>query len=139
MSTEDNKALVRRVFEEVLNQGNLALIDELYSPDYVEHTPSGPVHGTEAYKQYLMTYRTAFPDAHYTIEDQIAEGDKVMTRWSGRGTHQGPLMGIPPTGKQSTVTGMSIGRSEGGKIVEVWTEFDLLGVLQQLGVIPTMG
>ena len=86
-----------------------------------------------------MTYRTAFPDAQYTIEDQIAEGDTVMTRWSGRGTHQGPLMGIPPTGKQSTVTGMSIGRSEGGKIVEVWTEFDLLGVLQQLGVIPTMG
>ena len=139
MSTEENKALARRLFEEVLNQKNVALIDEFYSPNYVEHTPNGPVHGTEAYKQYLMMYFTAFPDAHYTIEDQIAEGEKVMTRWSVRGTHQGPLMGIPPTGKNSTVTGMSIGRREGGKIVEAWTEFDTLGMLQQLGVIPSMG
>jgi len=139
MSTEENKAIARRFFEEVLNQRNVALIDELCSPNYVDHTPNGPVHGTEAYKQYLMMYLTAFPDSHYTIEDQIAEGDKVMTRWSARGTHQGPLMGTPPTGKQSTVTGMSIGRSEGGKIVEAWTEFDTLGMLQQLGVIPSMG
>ena len=139
MSTEDNKALVRHVFEEVLNPGKLALVEEFYSPNLVVHTPSGAVEGTEAYKQYLMMYHTAFPDAHYSIEDQIAEGDKVVTRWSGRGTHQGSLMGLAPTGKQATVTGISIERSEGGKIVEVWTEFDLLGVLQQLGVIPSMG
>jgi steroid delta-isomerase-like uncharacterized protein len=128
MSTEDNKALVRRIFEEVWNQGKMARIAEFYSPAAVEHTSSGPVHGQEGLKQYIMMYRTAFPDAHYTVEDQIAEGDKVVTRWSGRGTHQGPLMGIPPTGKQGTVTGISIDRFEGGKIVETWTELDALGI-----------
>ena len=139
MSTEDNKALVRRIFEEVWNQGKMALIAEFYSPASVEHTSSGPVHGQEGLKQYIMLYRTAFPDAHYTVEDQIAERDKVVTRWSGRGTHQGPLMGIPPTGKQGTVTGISIDRFEGGKIVETWTELDALGMMQQLGVIPAPG
>ena len=122
-----------------MNQGKMALIDEVYSPDYVGHETSGPVHGQEGLKQYIMMYRTAFPDAHYTVEDQIAEGDKVVTRWSGRGTHQGPLMGIPPTGKQGTVTGISIDRFEGGKIVETWTELDALGMMQQLGVIPAPG
>ena len=135
MSTEDNKALVRRMFEEVWNQGNIARIAEFYSPAHVEHTSSGPVHGQEGYKQYVMIYRTAFPDAHYTVEDQLAEGDKVVTRWSARGTHQGPLMGIPPTGKQGTVTGIGIARFEGGKIVEVWSEFDALGMFQQLGLM----
>ena len=136
MSTEDNKAIVRRVFEEVLNQGNMALIDEVYSPDYVDHTPNGPGPGLEGLKQYFMMYRTAFPDAHYAVEDQIAEGgDKVVTRWSVRGTHQGPLMGIPPTGKQGTVTGIGITRFEGGKIVEVWSEFDALGMFQQIGLM----
>ena len=139
MSTEDNKALVRRMFEEVWNQGNIARIAEFYSPSHVEHTSSGPVHGQEGLKQYIMMYRTAFPDAHYTVEDQLAEGDKVVTRWSARGTHQGPLMGIPPTGKQGTVTGIGIARFEGGKIVEAWTEFDALGMMQQLGVVPSMG
>ncbi len=139
MSTEDNKALVRRLFEEVWNQGKMARIAEFYSPAHVEHSPSGPVHGQEGYKQYVMMYRTAFPDAHYTVEDQIADQDKVVTRWTARGTHQGPLMGIPPTGKQGTVTGIGIARFEGGKIVEAWTEFDALGMLQQLGVVPSMG
>jgi len=139
MSTEDNKALVHRLFEEVWNQGKMALIAEFYSPASVEHTSSGPVHGQEGLKRYIMLYRTAFPDAHYTVEDQIAERDKVVTRWSGRGTHQGPLMGIPPTGKQGTVTGISIDRFEGGKIVETWTELDALGMMQQLGAIPAPG
>ncbi len=139
MSTEENKAHVRRVFEEVLNQGNMALIAEFYSPDYVDHSPNGPGPGLEGLKQYFMMYGTAFPDAHYTIEDQIAEGDKVVTRWSVRGTHQGPLMGIPPTGKQGAVTGMGIARLEGGKIVEVWSEFDALGMFQQIGVVPMTG
>ena len=139
MSTEDNKALVRRMFEEVWNQGNIARIAEFYSPAHVEHTSSGPVRGQEGYKQYVMIYRTAFPDAHYTVEDQLAEGDKVVTRWTARGTHQGPLMGIPPTGKQGTVTGIGIARFEGGKIVEAWVELDALGMMQQLGVIPSMG
>ena len=136
MSTEDNKEIDRRGFEEVLNQGNMALIDEVYSPDYVDHTPNGPGPGLEGLKQYFMMYGTAFPDAHYTVEDQIAEGgDKVVTRWSVHGTHQGPLLGIPPTGKQGAVTGIGIARFEGGKIVEVWSEFDALGMFQQLGLM----
>src|SRR5713226_1186473 len=139
MSTEDNKLLVRRLFEEVLNQRNLALIDEFFSPNHVEHASTGPVHGTEGMKQYYMIYLTAFPDTHYTVEDQIAEGDKVVTRWTARGTHKGELMGIPPTGKQGTVTGIGIARFEGGNIVEAWTEFDALGMMQQLGVVPSMG
>ena len=138
MSTEDNKLLVRRLFEEVLNQRNLALIDEFFSPNHVEHASTGPVHGTEGMKQYYMIYLTAFPDAHYTVEDQIAEGDKVVTRWTARGTHKGELMGIPATGKQGTVTGIGIVRFEGGKLVEAWTEFDALGMMQQLGVVPAM-
>ncbi len=139
MSTDNNKAHARRVFEEILTQGNLALIDEVYSADYVGHETSGPVHGQEELKQYFMIYRTAFPDAHYTVEDQIAEGDRVVTRWSVRGTHQGPLLGIPPTGKPGAVTGIGIARFEGGKIAEVWSEFDALGMFQQIGVIPTPG
>ena len=140
MSTEENKALARRAFEEVLNRGNMALIDEFYDPDYVEHyTPTGPVHGREGLKQFYMIYRTAFPDAHYTVEDQISERDKVVTRWTVTGMHQEPLMGIPPTGKQGTVTGISIARVEGGKLMAAWTEFDALGMFQQLGVIPTPG
>ena len=139
MSTEDNKALVRRFFEEVLNQRNMALIDETVSLAYIEHTPSGPVYGLEGFKQFVNMYFSAFPDVHYTIEDMVAEGDKVVTRWTGRGTHQGPLMGIPPTGKQATVTGIAIDRFEGGKFVESWLEFDALGMMQQLGVIPAPG
>ena len=139
MSTEENKLLVRRVFEEVLNQRNLALIDEIYSPNYVEHTSIGPVRGTEGMKRYHMIYLTAFPDAHYTVEDQIAEGDKVVTRFTARGTHKGELMGIPATGRQGMVTGTGIARIEGDKLVEAWSEFDALGMLQQLGVVPAMG
>ncbi len=138
MSTEDNKLLVRRLFEEVLNQRNLGLIDEFFSPNHVEHASTGPVHGPDGMKQYYLIYLTAFPDAHYTVEDQIAEGDKVVTRWSVRGTHTGELMGLPATGKQGTVTGIGIVRFEGGKLVEAWTEFDALGLLQQLGVVPAM-
>ena len=84
-------------------------------------------------------YRSAFPDMQLTIEDQIAEGDKVVTRWTARGTHQGELMGIPPTGKQATVTGITVGRVANGKFVESWSNFDALGMMQQLGVVPVPG
>jgi len=139
MLTEDNKTLARRVFEEVLNQGNLAVVDELFDANYVGYDPGvpAPIHGKEGYKQYVRMYSTAFPDSHYTIEDMIAEGDKVVTRWTATGTHQGTLMGIPPTGKQATATGIVIGRLANGKFVESWLNFDALGMLQQLGVIPT--
>ncbi len=139
MSTEENKALSRRLIEEVWNQGNLAVIDELIAPNYVDHDPTGPIQGPEGMKQFVSMYLTAYPDTHFTIEDQIAEGDRVVTRWTARGTHKGPLMGIPPTGKQVTVAGISIDRVVNGKLVEDWTSYDALGMMQQLGVVPAPG
>ena len=107
MSAEENKALARRIIEEAWNQGNLAAAEELLAPGYVGHNSQVPNQppSHDLYKQFIVTTRTAFPDFHATIEDQIAEGDLVMTRWSGRGTHQGIHMGIPPTHKQITMTG----------------------------------
>jgi len=141
--SEQNKGLARRVFEEIYNKGNRALVNELYAPNYVGHTPGDREHkGPEGYKQLVTMYRTAFPDLRFTIEDQIAEGDKVVTRWKLRGTHTGELIGelrnIPrkPTGKQMTVSGIAIHRIVGGKIVEQWTDWDVLSLMQQLGVIP---
>ena len=140
MSTENNKALIRQVYEEAINQGNLALLDELVSSDYVEHDPNypQPVRGAEGLKQYFQTFRSAFPDLHFTIEDIISEGDTVAVRQTGRGTHQGELFGIPPTGKQLTVTAMIFHRFANGKPVENWVNSDSMGMLQQLGVIPAM-
>jgi steroid delta-isomerase-like uncharacterized protein len=138
MSTEDNKAHVRRGFEAV-NQKNLAVFDELLTPDVVFHTASTTMQGLEAYKQFLSMYMTAFPDLHFTIEDMIAEGDTVVARFTTHGTHQGNFMGIPPTGKQGNGTGIFIDRIVNGKAVEQWFNTDDLGLLQQLGVIPPMG
>jgi steroid delta-isomerase-like uncharacterized protein len=139
MSTEDNKAKARRIIEEGWNQGNTAVFDELFAADYVGHDPSGPVHGPEGFKQLYATYRAAFPDTHLTIEDQIAEGDKVVARWTASGTNQGPLMGIPPSGKRVTITGITITRFARGKIEEDWFNYDTLGMLQQIGAIPMPG
>ncbi len=138
MSTEDNKANVRRGFEAV-NQKNLAVFDELLTPDVVFHSASTTMQGLEAYKQVLSVYVTAFPDLQFTIEDVIAEGDTVVVRYTTRGTHQGNFRGIPPTGKQVSGTGMFIDRLVNGKAVEQWINGDDLGLLQQLGVIPSMG
>ena len=138
MSTEDNKAHVRRGFEAV-NQKNLAVFDELLTPDVVFHSASTTMQGLEAYKQLLSVYVTAFPDLLFTIEDMIAEGDTVVVRYTTRGTHQGNFRGIPPTGKQVSGTGMFIDRLVNGKAVEQWINGDDLGLLQQLGVIPSMG
>ncbi len=120
MSTEQNKAIDRRVYEEVWNGGSLAVIDELVAANYVDHDPqpTGALEGLAGLKQSVTMYRSAFPDVHFTVEDQIAEGDLLVTRWTARGTHQGPLMGIPPTGKQAMVTGISITRVASGKVVE---------------------
>jgi steroid delta-isomerase-like uncharacterized protein len=137
MSVEENKAIFRRIVEEGFNKGNLAIVDELVATNHVNHTDN--VHGPEEYKQFINMYRTAFPDLHMTIEDQIAEGDKVVNRWTSRGTHKGELMGIPPTGKQTTVTGMYVARIIGGKIVEEWGNLDALGMMQQIGVVPPPG
>ncbi|MBM3134581.1 MAG: ester cyclase [Chloroflexi bacterium] len=140
MSTEENKAIVRRWVEECYNKGNLAVADELIATNYVNHSaPLGQAPGREGEKQYATMIRSAYPDFHMAIEDQIAEGDKVVTRYTARGTHKGEFMGIPPTGKEITVTGIHIHRIAGGKVVEGWSEFDQLGALQQLGVVPPLG
>ncbi|MFN8458028.1 MAG: ester cyclase [Anaerolineae bacterium] len=138
MSTEANKAIVRRNFEEAWNKMNLAVVDELVAPDYIGHFASHPqpVSGIEACKQFMSGYFVAFPDAHFDIEDMVAEGDKVVARWTVRGTHQGNLAGIPPTGKPITVPGMWILRLANGKIAEQWGINDTLGLMQQIGVIP---
>jgi len=139
MSAE-NKALVRRAYEEIWSKGNLAVVEELYAPNFVLHDPAAPgVQGPEGLKQLITMNRTGFPDLKLAVVDQIAEGDKVVTHWTGTGTHQGEMMGIPATGKQGTVTGTTISRIAGGKIVEETTNWDTLGMLQQLGVIPPMG
>ena len=138
--TEDNKAIARRALEEVWSQGKLDVIDEIFAADFVLHVAGSPdIHGPEGYKQFVADARSAFPDLQFTIEDQIAESDKVVTRYTFTGTHKGDFMGIPPTGVQVTVTGIDIDRIAGGKIVEEWTSYDALGMLQQLGVIPPMG
>jgi predicted ester cyclase len=139
MSTEENKALARRLFEEGINQRNWAVLDELCTPDFVLHNVALTLQGLEPVKQFLSMYLTAFPDAQFTIEDLIAEGDKVVVRETFRGTHQGDLMGIPPTGKQVTVSAIVIVRIVNGKAVEGWQNGDTLGTLQQLGVVPAQG
>jgi steroid delta-isomerase-like uncharacterized protein len=140
MSTEENKAISRRSFEEAWNKGNLAVIDEVVAANYVGHDPAIPnLRGPAGMRQLITMYRTAFPDIQFTIEDQAAEGDKVVTRWTARGSHQAELMGIAPTNKQATVTGIGIDRFVNGKIEESWGNWDTLGMLQQLGVVPTPG
>lgn len=136
MSTEVNKALVRRYYEEVVNGGNAALVDELFALDYVNHVAGSPedLHGPEGERQFDALYRQAFPDAHLTIEDMVAEGDRVVSRLGYRGTHTGPFLGIPATGRSFMTYGIQKVRIADGKIVEAWTTPDNLGLLQQLGV-----
>ncbi|MGA7910093.1 MAG: ester cyclase [Candidatus Dormiibacterota bacterium] len=134
---EHNKVLARRNIEEVWNQGKIAVVDELIAHSAIFHDPNlpeGKFAEPEGYKKYVSIYRSAFPDLHLTIHDQVAEGDKVVTRWSASGTNDGPLMGIAATHKRATVLGVDINRYENGKIVEGWISYDMLGLLQQLGV-----
>ncbi len=139
MSTEENKALMRRAYEEVYNQRNLAVIDELCVPDFVYHSASMTIRSLEAYKHFASLIFAAFPDGRFSIEDMIAEGDRVAVRHTFRGTHQGDFRGIPPTGKYITTTAIVISRIANGKATEAWFNGDDLGRLQQLGVIPTLG
>jgi steroid delta-isomerase-like uncharacterized protein len=139
VSTQENKALARRVLEEMFNKGNLNLADEVFAPDYVDHDPAMPedIRGPEGFKEYVSIFRTAFPDIHLEIEDQVAEGDKVVTRWTGTGTHEGDLMGIAPTGNKVTLPGMEIVRISGGKLAEGWEGYDSMVLMEQLGVMPS--
>lgn len=134
----EKKARVRRLFEEIWNKGNLPLADECFASSYIHHDPATPDfgRGPEGEKKRATLYRTAFPDIQLTIEDLIAEGETVVARWSCRGTHSGDLAGIAPTGRQVNVSGMSIARFDGTKIVEGWVNWDAHGLLEQLGVLP---
>jgi steroid delta-isomerase-like uncharacterized protein len=140
--SEDNKALVRRYFEEIWDKGNLDLIDELFTTNFVRHGPTateGEVRGLEGFKALVSMYRSAFPDLRVPIEDLIAEGDRVVTRWRAHGTHQGELLGNAPTGNQVSVTGMLIDRISGGKIEEEWVDYDTLHFMQQVGAVSRPG
>ncbi len=139
MTTENNKAIARLLIEEVFNRGNLAVADKIIAPDFVHHDPNTKEFrsGPDGFKQFLQRYRNAFPDLKISILQQIAEGDLVVDRWSGSGTHSGELMGIPPTGKQVTLSGISIHRIVGGRITETWNNYDALTMLEQLGFLPT--
>jgi steroid delta-isomerase-like uncharacterized protein len=138
--SEGNKFVIRRSFEELWNKGNLSLADELFTPNYEHHDASSPDfgRGPESEKKRAALYRTAFPDLQLTIEDIIAEGQTVVARWSCRGTHKGDLSGIAPTGKQVTISGVSIARFTNGKMVEGWVNWDALGLMHQLGVVPEL-
>jgi len=135
MTTEADKALVIRFVDEFWSKGNLAAADELMAPDAVIHQPAvGSVAGLKAFNTAI---RAAFPDWYATAEELIAEGDRVAERWTGRGTHRGEFQGIPPTGKQVAVPGVVFYRVRDGRISEFRGSFDMLSMLQQLGVAPT--
>jgi steroid delta-isomerase-like uncharacterized protein len=135
MSIEKNRDLVRQYLE-IWNTGNLTNIEEIVSIDFIFHRVGGDLKGHEALRQYIMVFRTAFPDLHFTVEEVIAERDKAVTHWMMTGTHKGELMGIAATDKQIKVTGTSITRIAGNKVIENSTFWDRLDLMQQLGVIP---
>ena len=140
--SDENKAKARRLFEEGFSQGNTDVVDEVLDPNFVCYDPnseSGEVRGSETIKAEIEYFRNAVADLTYTIEDQIEEDDKVVTRYTVSGTHQGEFFGVPPTGKRISMTGVSIDRFEGGKMVEEWPEYDLLGVMQQIEAVPAPG
>jgi len=133
--SETNKAVVRRLIE-AMNTGNLSIVDELVSNNFVYHEPTlGERRGRQGSKDVINTYRTAFPDAKVTIDEQIADGDTVVTRWTATGTHTGILLGLAPTGRRVTCTGILISHLQNGKVVEEFENYDTLGMMRQLGVV----
>ena len=142
MSVKEIKALERRLYEEY-NKGKavaLAVIDELYATDTIQHSSTGQdIRGIKNYKQHVSEFCSTFPDLHFTIDDMLAEGDKVAVRLTATGTNKGAFRGIPPTNKKVTVSMIQIDRIVGGKFVEGWSRYDTLGLMQQLGLIPTPG
>ncbi len=140
MTTEANKASARRFVDEVVNRGNLALIDELLAPDFIDHSaPPGVPPNREGAKSFFAMLRGAFPDLHSTVDDQIAEGDKVAQRITAHGTMKGEFAGMPPSGKSATWQSIHILRFANGKTVEHWAVQDQLGMLQQLGFAEAPG
>jgi steroid delta-isomerase-like uncharacterized protein len=141
MSAQENKIVSWRLQEEVFGQDKLALVDELLAPDYVSHAPGDPElsRGPEDIKEIVRAYHAAFPDLTFTVEKRVAEGDLVVTRWIARGTHQGEFMGVPPSGRRIEVSGMSMDRISGSRIVENWNNWEALELMQQVGAIPESG
>ena len=133
MSVEANKAQTRQIIDQGWNKGNMDALDDLISPDFVNRTASKPNETRDGFKQRVQMIRTAFPDWEMTADEMLGEGDRVVTRWRARGTHRGSFRGIPATGKKIEVTGIAIDRVLDGKRVEGWVEWDMLGLLQQLG------
>ncbi len=138
MSAEENKAIARRLIDEVWTKGRLEVIDELIADDFVTTVVGSPeqIRGPQGFREFVVMYRTAFPDLRLSVDEQIAEGETVVTRWTATGTHEGELMGMPATGKQATTAGINIDRVAGGKLVGGWGIFDQLGLLQQIGAVP---
>ena len=140
VSTEENKALVRRFVDEVQSRGNIDALDEICSPEFVNHSaPPGVPPNREGVKQLTAMFRQAFPDSYFSVEDMLAEGDKVATRKTFHGSHQGEFMGIPPTGQQVSMELIDIVRIADGRVVEHWAVGDNLGMMQQLGIVPRPG
>ena len=140
MSTEENKVISRRIFEEAASQGNFAVIDEAIAPTFVYRTSALPEsHGPAGFKEFFTEHRRTFPDIHYTLEEVVAEGEKGVVHWTITGTNQGDLRGNPPTGKPVKVPGITIFRFANGQIVDGGTVWDALALLQQLGVVPAPG
>jgi steroid delta-isomerase-like uncharacterized protein len=137
-----NKATVRRFLEEAFGQGKTEVVDEVLDPDFVCHDPNsetGEIRGADTVKGEVGYFHNAFPDFRWTVEDQVAEGDKVTTRYTLSGTHEGEFFGVPASGRRVEVSGINIDRFEGGKLVEEWASYDLLGAMRQMGAIPEPG
>ena len=138
--SEENKEKSRRLLEEAFGQGKLEVIDEVLHSDFVCYDPnseSGEISGADTLKGEIDYFRQAVPDLTYTVDDQVAEGDKVVSRYTATGTHQGEFFGVPGTGKRVEFTGIQIDRfDESGKMIEEWPEYDLLGAMRQIGVVP---
>ena len=136
MSTEKNKTIQRR-FQDIWNKGDFSIIEEIWDKDFVNHNVKAK--GFESIRQFVTVYHNAFPDVEFKIDDQIAEGDKVVMHYTITGTHKGDFQGIAPTGKSIKITGIAIHRIANGKIVEIWANWDALGLMQQLGAISMTG
>ena len=136
MTSKQNAATVLDMLDAAWNRGDISAVEQAVASDHIEHEADGDQVGREHVAQAILAYRAAFPDLRMSFDDQISEGDRVVTRWTGQGTHLGELNGIPATGRAAQVWGMFIHRLAAGQITETWTSFDDLGLLRQLGVIP---
>jgi steroid delta-isomerase-like uncharacterized protein len=137
--SEKHEQVVRRMFDEVWNLGNVDAIPQLITSDYENHDPMNPIKGINATKELVTKYRTAFPDCRLAIDELFSAGDKVVVRWRYSGTHRNQLEGIAPTGRKVNGTGITLYRFSGERIQEAFTNWDALGLMQQLGVVTLPG